>query len=48
MIRNPVGVVFSGSGVMVGQSEIRLVEINFQTSVRVGLGDGYGLSIGQC
>ena len=48
MILKPVGVVFSGSGVMVGQSEVGLVEINFQTSVRVTFGERYDLSIGEC
>ena len=33
---------------MVGQSEVGLVEINFQTSVRVTFGERYDLSIGEC
>ena len=48
MIRKPVGVVFLGSGVMVSQSEVGLVEINFQTSLRVGFSERYGLSISEC
>lgn len=33
---------------MVGQSEVGLVEINFQTSVRVAFGERYDLRIGEC